>query len=117
LGFYAVVLYSCRILPNRVTILAILLLSTQACHLCELAQQVLQQAFAQPEIQRLMALQAIDVYVQDIIDQPQWLELYGAKIPVLFDEKTQAILCWPFDAAATVEWLQKIHPQTGSALA
>ena len=97
--------------------MAILLLSTEACHLCELAQQVLQQAFAQPEIQQLIASQAIDVYVQDIIDQPQWLELYGEKIPVLLDEKTQSTLCWPFDAAITVEWLQKVYPQAGSALA
>ena len=97
--------------------MAILLLSTEACHLCELAQQVLQQAFAQPEIQQLMAIQAIDIYQQDIIDQPQWLELYGEKIPVLFDEKTQSILCWPFDTATTVDWLQKVHPQAGAALA
>ncbi|MBL4796702.1 MAG: glutaredoxin family protein [Oleispira sp.] len=97
--------------------MAILLLSTEACHLCELAQQVLQQAFSQPQIQQLMAIQAIDIYQQDIIDQPQWLELYGEKIPVLFDEKTQSILCWPFDMATTVDWLQKVHPQAGSALA
>jgi hypothetical protein len=97
--------------------LAILLLSTEACHLCELAQQVLQQAFAQPEIQQLMAAQAIEIFVQDIIDQPSWLELYGEKIPVLFDEKTQSTLCWPFDAAITAEWLQKLHPQAGSGLA
>lgn len=97
--------------------MAILLLSTEACHLCELAQQVLQQAFSQPEMQQLMASQAIDVYVQDIIDQPQWLTLYGEKIPVLFDDKTQSALCWPFDVEATVEWVQKIFPQAGSALA
>lgn len=97
--------------------MAILLLSTEACHLCELAQQVLQQAFAQPEIQQLMAIQTIDIYVQDIIDQPQWLESYGEKIPVLFDEKSRSTLFWPFDAAITAEWLQKVHPRAGSALA
>lgn len=97
--------------------MAILLLSTQACHLCELAEQVLQQAFSQPEIQQLMLSQAISVYVQDIIDQPQWLELYGEKIPVLFDEKTEQALCWPFDSALAVEWLQKVHPLVGSASA
>ncbi len=97
--------------------MAILLLSTEACHLCELAQQVLQQAFSQPQIQQLMAAQAIEVYVQDIFDQPQWLELYAEKIPVLLDEKTNLTLCWPFDVAETSEWLQKVHPQAGSTLA
>lgn len=96
--------------------MAILLLSTQACHLCELAEQVLQQAFSQPEIQQLMLSQPLDVYVQDIIDHPKWLELFGEKIPVLFDEKTESTLCWPFDASATVEWLQKLHLQAGSSL-
>ncbi len=97
--------------------MAILLLSTQACHLCELAEQVLQQAFSQPEIQQLMLSQTLDVYVQDIIDQPQWLDLFGEKIPVLFDEKTESTLCWPFDSSSTVEWLQKLHLQAGSDLA
>jgi hypothetical protein len=96
--------------------LAILLLSTQACHLCELAEQVLQQAFSQPEIQQLMLSQTLDIYVQDIIDQPQWLDLFGEKIPVLFDEKTESTLCWPFDSSSTVAWLQKLHLQAGSDL-
>jgi len=107
--FRSDVLYFVKILLNRVTILAILLLSTQACHLCELAEQVLRQAFSQPEIQPLMLTQTIDIYVQDIIDQPQWLDVYGEKIPVLFDEATETTLCWPFDAIAVVEWLQKLH--------
>ncbi len=97
--------------------MAILLLSTEACHLCELAQQVLQQAFSQPAIQQLMASQTIDIYLQDIIDQPQWLELFAEKIPVLLDEKTDSTLCWPFDMAEVIVWLQKVHPQTGSELA
>lgn len=97
--------------------MAILLLSTEACHLCELAQQVLQQAFSQPEMQKLMASQKIDIYIQDIIDQPEWLELYGEKIPVLLDEKTQSTLYWPFGVEATVEWMQKIFLQAGPVLA
>lgn len=97
--------------------MAILLLSTEACHLCELAQQVLQQAFSQPSMQQLMTAQTIEIYVQDIIDQPQWLELYAEKIPVLLDEKTNLTLCWPFDMAEVIVWMQKVHPQAGSTLA
>jgi hypothetical protein len=92
--------------------LAILLLSTQACHLCELAQGVLQQAFSQPEIVAL-SQHDLNIYLQDIIDQPLWLEQYGEKIPVLLDESSSLTLEWPFDALEAVRWLQKVAANTG----
>lgn len=94
--------------------MAILLLSTEACHLCEMAQQVLVQAFDQSKMQALVKQHQIDVYMQDIIDQPKWLELYGEKIPVLFDEDTGSTLEWPFDLNTTVSWFEKLYSVTGS---
>jgi hypothetical protein len=94
--------------------LAILLLSTQACHLCELAQQVLQQVFSQPEMQALSQQYSFEIYVQDIIDQPQWLDQYDEKIPVLLDEQSGLTLEWPFDISQTTCWLEKVSASAGS---
>ncbi|CCK76302.1 Glutaredoxin 2 [Oleispira antarctica RB-8] len=96
-------------------VLAILLLSTQACHLCELAQGVLQQAFSQPDVLALSQQAELQIYLQDIIDQPIWLEQYGEKIPVLLDESSNLTLEWPFDVSAAVAWLEKVAVNTGSS--
>jgi len=93
--------------------LAILLLSTEACHLCELAQVELQQAFSQPGVMLLAQQNDLQIYLQDIIDQPLWLDLYGAKIPVLLDESSNLTLEWPFNATEVVSWLEKILSNTG----
>tara|TARA_R110001583_G_scaffold84624_4_gene222420 strand:+ start:335 stop:637 length:303 start_codon:yes stop_codon:yes gene_type:complete len=98
-----------------VIVLAILLLSTQACHLCELAQGVLQQAFSQPDVLALSQQADLQIYLQDIIDQPIWLEQYGEKIPVLLDESSNLTLEWPFDVSAAVAWLEKVAVNTGSS--
>lgn len=97
--------------------MAILLLSTEACHLCELAQQVLGQVFSQPQMQALAQEKGFDIYLQDIIDQPQWLALYAEKIPVLLDEDSGMILEWPFDAAKSAAWFEKLPRATGSETA
>lgn len=95
--------------------MAILLLSTEACHLCELAQQVLQQVFNQPEMQLKMQQHSLDIYLQDIIDQPKWLQLYAEKIPVLLDESSGLTLEWPFDALQASAWFEKVCHSAGSA--
>jgi hypothetical protein len=94
--------------------LAILLLSTQACHLCELAQGVLQQVFSQQDILALSEKADLQIYLQDIIDQPKWLDQYGEKIPVLLDESSSLILEWPFDASQVAKWLEKVAVNAGS---
>jgi hypothetical protein len=94
--------------------LAILLLSTEACHLCEVAQQVLGQAFSQPHMQALAQVKGFEIYLQDIIDQPKWLDLYAEKIPVLLDEDTGKTLEWPFDAEQASVWFEKLTAVTGS---
>ncbi len=97
--------------------LAILLLSTQACHLCELAQDVLQQTFSQPKMQILNQRQGFEVYLQDIIDQPHWLDAYAEKIPVLLDEESTLTLEWPFDQAQVYAWFEKVSRSAGPNLA
>ena len=93
--------------------LAILLLSTEACHLCELAQSVLQQVFSNVEMQTLAQQANFEIYSQDIIDQPKWLDQYGEKIPVLLDEVSGHILEWPFDAEQAGAWFKKIAASAG----
>ncbi len=93
--------------------MAILLLSTEACHLCELAQSVLQQVFSNVEMQTLAQQANFEIYSQDIIDQPKWLDQYGEKIPVLLDEVSGHILEWPFDAEQAGAWFKKIAASAG----
>lgn len=93
--------------------MAILLLSTEACHLCELAQVELQQAFSQSSVMQLAQQNDLQIYLQDIIDQPLWLDQYGEKIPVLLDESSNLTLEWPFDASEVILWLEKIVANTG----
>jgi len=93
--------------------LAILLLSTEACHLCELAQSVLQQVFSSVDMQALAQQASFEIYSQDIIDQPKWLDQYAEKIPVLLDEASGYILEWPFDAVQAGAWFKKIAASAG----
>lgn len=68
---------------------ALILLGTSACHLCEQAEELLQQ---------------LDIAYQkiDIAEQEQWQERYAIKIPVLLNHREQKELCWPF----TIEEIQ-----------
>ncbi|MEO3679880.1 glutaredoxin family protein [Rheinheimera sp. FR7-31] len=73
----------------------LILYSTWGCHLCEQAEQLLQQV-------------APDVAykVVDIVDDAAAFSRYRASIPVLrFGDKE---LGWPFDAAQLATWLKDI---------
>lgn len=96
--------------------MAILLLSTEACHLCELAQIELQRAFSSETVRTLSQQYNFEVFLQDIIDQPEWLELYAEKIPVLLDEHSNLTLEWPFDTDNIENWLEKVSSQAGSVI-
>lgn len=78
--------------------MAIVLLSTEACHLCELAQQVLMQVHQH---------HPLEVYLQDIADDEVMVESYGTRIPVLLDEVSGSELGWPFDMDSVLNWLEK----------
>ena len=64
--------------------------TTDGCHLCEEAKDLLQQLLAQqPE--------RFQVEVVDIIESNDLVEQYGTRIPVVVREGAQQDLDWPFD--------------------
>ncbi|MEP1472225.1 MAG: glutaredoxin family protein [Halieaceae bacterium] len=72
------------------------LYGTSACHLCELAEEILENLAA--------AEAAPPVEKQDISDDDALFEAYGERIPVLRDAQGRE-LGWPFDAQAVMAWL------------
>lgn len=71
------------------------LFGTTACHLCEECLMLTR------------PLQGNGVRVQqvDIVDDPQLLERYQLRIPVLRREDTGEELDWPFDLGQLMSWL------------
>ncbi|HEX4975393.1 MAG TPA: glutaredoxin family protein [Pseudomonadales bacterium] len=63
--------------------------STLGCHLCEVAAALLEES---PLVQQWQ------LCYQEIADDPQLMNLYGVRIPVLKRDDSQAELNWPFDA-------------------
>ncbi|WJG07647.1 glutaredoxin family protein [Aliiglaciecola sp. LCG003] len=70
--------------------------SGQQCHLCDLAQQLLDQ---HPRNQ------SIEIIKLDVKSDPALYHLYGARIPVLKRQDNQQELAWPFDADLLSEFL------------
>ncbi|CAH0525999.1 glutaredoxin family protein [Vibrio hippocampi] len=68
------------------------LYSTQGCHLCEMALELVAQ------IGLSDATQVVDIAFDDTL-----FERYGVTIPVLKVE--QAELNWPFDLTSLTQWL------------
>ena len=85
--------------------MALVLLGTEACHLCELAQDILLQSAAQI---------SDDVFVEDIAESEEMTERYGLRIPVLLHEGSGAELDWPFTQDDLLIFLQKIRSISSS---
>ncbi|GAC14803.1 glutaredoxin family protein [Aliiglaciecola lipolytica] len=66
------------------------------CHLCELAQALLDQVKSSYDL---------NVTKVDVKSDTQLFHLYGARIPVLKRMDTQAELGWPFDLTQLQEFL------------
>ncbi|SDJ70241.1 Glutaredoxin-like domain [Ferrimonas sediminum] len=66
------------------------LFHTDGCHLCELAQALVNEA-------------GLQVQRQDIIDSPEWVAAYGERIPVLRHSSGRE-LGWPFDALTLTQF-------------
>jgi len=64
------------------------LYSTEHCHLCEQAIELIDLALAEQDVQ---------YKVIDIVESATLLALYEFKIPVLKREDTNAEICWPFN--------------------
>lgn len=78
--------------------MALVLLGTQACHLCDEAQSLLLQ---------LQGALTQDLFTEDIADSAAQVERYGLRIPVLLHEHSGAELDWPFDLPRLYAWLQQ----------
>ncbi|MDN4504224.1 glutaredoxin family protein [Alteromonadaceae bacterium BrNp21-10] len=70
-----------------------LLFSTDGCHLCELAQSVLQNAGI------------VDYQIVDIATDDGLFSQYGTSIPVLKREDNNAELNWPFNIKEVMEFV------------
>lgn len=69
------------------------LLSTDGCHLCEVAKSLLEQM-------------KLEYEVVDIIEEQQLIDLYGDKIPVLMAEASQQALFWPFEQEHVKQYIE-----------
>lgn len=75
-----------------------ILLSTEACHLCEQAEALLQTHFPH-----------LSFEIIDIAEQTQWQAEYALKIPVLYHQQTARYLAWRFDAVDVTAFLAELH--------
>lgn len=71
-----------------------ILYHTAGCHLCDEARKVIAQT---PEI---------TIKEGEIGDDPQLVERYGTRIPVLLHSDSGLTLDWPFTREAIVQWAQ-----------
>lgn len=78
----------------------LILFGTSACHLCEMADELLTST--------LQNYPHIQLELIDIAEQTQWQEKYAIRIPVLFYPQSQQELGWPFDQAAVVKFINEL---------
>lgn len=71
----------------------LLLLSTDGCHLCELAKPMIEQL-------------GLEFEVVDIVTDPQLVDAYGASIPVLIVENAEQALFWPFEQLQIKQYVE-----------
>lgn len=74
------------------------LYTTAGCHLCEQAETVLRQVLEEQEL-------SWQVEARDIADDPELVEQYGLRIPVLQRQQDAAELGWPFSHEQLSRWL------------
>jgi hypothetical protein len=66
----------------------IIFYTTAGCHLCEQAEAMLSKVAQE---------RALAWETSDIADDPELIERYGIRIPVLMRREDEAELGWPFD--------------------
>jgi hypothetical protein len=75
----------------------LILYSTEGCHLCELAEQVIVDAMGQQPYH----LDHVDIALSDAL-----MKEYGWTIPVVKIANTNHELGWPFDKSHFSQWLK-----------
>jgi hypothetical protein len=78
----------------------LILFGTAACHLCEMAQELL--------IPLLKNYPHIQLEQVDIAQQSQWQERYAIRIPVLLQPESQQELGWPFEKTAVLKFINEL---------
>lgn len=73
--------------------MSLILLSTDGCHLCELAKQQLDDL--------RLPFNVIDILTDDAL-----VEAYGASIPVLLIQGKEQALFWPFEKEQVIEYVK-----------
>ncbi|MSP27845.1 MAG: glutaredoxin family protein [Methylococcales bacterium] len=69
----------------------LLLLGTAGCHLCEQAEEIIQECLGNDYQQVIEMI--------DIAEQENWQAQYAIRIPVLYHPASQKELAWPFEPA------------------
>lgn len=78
--------------------------STDGCHLCELALEVLNQESVLGLTKKL----GINLEKIDISESAELVERYGVRIPVIALEGRESDLGWPFDQLAVCGYLSSV---------
>jgi len=81
----------------------VLLLGTSGCHLCELAEQLINSS--------LTSNQSCLIDKIDIAEQEQWQAQFALLIPVLYHPESQKQLGWPFDAQQVTLFFNELSPR------
>jgi len=76
-------------------VVELLLLGTEGCHLCEEAEDVLNQC----------ELSRVDLIYIDIAEQTQWQAAFAVHIPVLYCSQTADYLSWPFTSSDVEQFI------------
>lgn len=73
-----------------------ILYGTSACHLCELADAIIQSA---------LNTHPFNLLKVDITEDESLVSKYGTKIPLIYCVRTQKSLEWPFDKRQLIHYL------------
>lgn len=77
-----------------------LLLGTSGCHLCELAEEIIDDCHSASNF---------PVKLIDIAEQTHWQHDFATRIPVLLHQKSSNCLCWPFTKNDVLTFLKQNH--------
>jgi fumarate hydratase, class II len=78
----------------------LLLLGTSGCHLCENAEQIVNECLISKPNGLLRLI--------DIADETHWQPDYAILIPVLMHEETKRTLLWPFAHDQVINFFETI---------
>lgn len=80
-----------------------ILLGTEGCHLCELAEELINECVDNGI--------KIPIELIDIAEQTKWQQDYATLIPVLLHRVTAQTLHWPFTKEDVLTFIEQHHDQ------